>query len=264
MSRSPSPVSATESDQPPVIPPSLPSPITPLTDSYTYHSPKPTADGPYMLGVDEAGRGPVLGPLVYGIAYCPVAYNDTLGDMGFADSKTLTHDTRARLLASLSGDPESLGWSVRVLSPQAISAGMLRHPPSNLNQQSQEATVLLIREVLTAGLEISEIYVDALGPSVPYQAYLSSIFPGISITVKPKADSIYTIVGAASVAAKVTRDAWIEGWMWEELRVGQKADRDQMEVAATEGSTTSAAPLKGADQRLGSGYPSGVFVNICC
>jgi len=44
-----------------------------------------------------------------------------------------------------------------VLSPQAISAGMLRHPPTNLNQQSQEATVLLIREVLAAGIELSEV-----------------------------------------------------------------------------------------------------------
>jgi len=64
--------------------PSAPGPSTPLTESYTYHSPLPTATGPYILGVDEAGRGPVLGPLVYGVAYCPVAYKENLDSLGFA------------------------------------------------------------------------------------------------------------------------------------------------------------------------------------
>ena len=64
--------------------PSLPYPLTSLTESYTHHSPLPTAPGPYILGVDEAGRGPVLGPLVYGVAFCPVAYKEQLEEMGFA------------------------------------------------------------------------------------------------------------------------------------------------------------------------------------
>lgn len=34
---------------------------------------------------------------------------------------------------------------------------MLRRPPKNLNQQSQNATVLLIREVLARGMELSEV-----------------------------------------------------------------------------------------------------------
>ena len=64
--------------------PSLPDPITPLQDSYTWHTPLPTAPGPYILGVDEAGRGPVLGPLVYGIAYCAESWEEELNGLGFA------------------------------------------------------------------------------------------------------------------------------------------------------------------------------------
>ncbi|KAJ7756434.1 ribonuclease H2 subunit A [Mycena maculata] len=218
--------------------PSAPGPSTPLVESYTYHSPLPTAAGPYILGVDEAGRGPVLGPLVYGVAYCPVAYTEQLEDLGFADSKTLTATTRSTLLETLSSDPANLGWSVRVISPQAISSGMLRRPPTNLNVQSQDATVLLIQEVLNKGIELTEVYVDALGTTTTYQAYLSSRFPGINFTVESKADDKFKIVGAASVAAKVTRDACIEGWVFEEN-------------LSVDGATTS-----NWDTELGSGYPS--------
>jgi len=213
----------------------------PLLSSYTYHSPTPTAAGPYILGVDEAGRGPVLGPLVYGVAYCPVAYRELLNDLGFADSKTLTSDTRASLLNTLSGDVANLGWSVRVLSPRDISSGMLRRRPVNLNKQSQNATILLIREVLERGIELTEVYVDALGPTKQYEQLLSSQFPGINFTVAAKADSKYTIVGAASVAAKVTRDAWIEGWVFEE-----DAQQDALEAQSKRTWST----------KLGSGYPS--------
>ena len=70
--------------------PSIADPSIPLTESYTYHSPTPTAAGPYILGVDEAGRGPVLGPLVYGVAYCPVAYKEELEELGFNGAYALT------------------------------------------------------------------------------------------------------------------------------------------------------------------------------
>ncbi|KAG1905474.1 ribonuclease H-like domain-containing protein [Suillus fuscotomentosus] len=223
--------------------PSAPGPSTPLTNSYTYHSSTPTAPGPYILGVDEAGRGPVLGPLVYGVAYCPVSWKTDLEQLGFADSKTLTPEKRAQLLGVLNSEPQNLGWSVRVISPQAVSAGMLRIPPTNLNKQSQDATVLLIRDALQRGLQLSEVYVDALGNTTTYEAYLSSQFPGINFTVTTKADSKFKIVGAASVAAKVTRDACVDGWTFEELI-------EEDENAARN------ARNENWNREFGSGYPS--------
>ncbi|KAI0782563.1 ribonuclease H-like domain-containing protein [Abortiporus biennis] len=232
--------------------PSIIDPTSPLSASYTYHSPKPTADGPYILGVDEAGRGPVLGPMVYGVAYCPVTYKEDLDNLGFADSKTLKADTRSNLLQTLCSDPENLAWSVRVLSPQAISSGMLRRPPINLNRQSEDATILLIREVLQSGIKLSEVYVDALGPTKTWEATLSAQFPGISFTVTAKADSKFKIVGAASVAAKVTRDAWVEGWIFEESVPRNFASTSQQNGTHIE---TKKSDYPWSDA-LGSGYPS--------
>ena len=50
--------------------------------------------------------------------------------------------------------------STTTASPQAISSGMLRRPPTNLNRQSEDATILLIREVLAKGIELSEACFD--------------------------------------------------------------------------------------------------------
>ena len=138
---------------------------------------------------------------------------------------------------------------------------MLKRPPTNLNQQSQNATVLLIREVLAKGIHLSEVYVDALGKTTTYQTYLSSLFPDISFTVQAKADLTFKIVGAASVAAKVTRDAWIEGWVYEENTpthelVQSKFFRNPSLVSKEE----AKGPRKksGAKwvEQTGSGYPS--------
>ncbi|KAL1759350.1 ribonuclease H-like domain-containing protein [Schizophyllum commune] len=217
----------------------------PLTASYTYHAPIPTESGKYILGVDEAGRGPVLGPLVYGVAYVAETGKERMEAMGFADSKTLDAARREALLETLRSAPDVLGWAVRVISPQALSSGMLRRPPTNLNEQSRDATVMLIRGVLARGIQLSAVFVDALGPTVAYEQWLSQRFPEIKFTVANKADSKFKIVGAASVAAKVTRDALIDGWIYEE------DGADAANSAAADSTTNKAT----ATDR-GSGYPS--------
>ena len=78
---------------------------------------------------------------------------------------------------------------------------------------------------------------DALGPTKAHEAFLSNMFPGIKFTVEAKADAKYKIVSAASVAAKVTRDACLEEWVWEEAE------------SSSEGVFW--------DSKIGSGYPAG-------
>lgn len=198
---------------------------------------------PCILGVDEAGRGPVLGPLVYGIAYCPVSYSEELKSIGFADSKALTADRRDTLLSSLISNSSNLGWAVRVMSPQDISAGMLRRRPINLNAQSSAATVGLIAGVLASGVDVTEIYVDTVGDPKSYARLLSSQFPKhIKWTVTSKADAIYPIVGAASIAAKVTRDKCVEGWRYAEAQPEARGGGGKGEEVKVLGDATNHTP----------------------
>jgi len=85
--------------------------------------------------------------------------------------------------------------------------------------------------------EHPQVYVDALGPTKSHEAFLSNLFPGIKFTVEAKADAKYKIVSAASIAAKVTRDACLAEWAWEEA--------ESLSDAAVWGS------------EVGSGYPGG-------
>lgn len=108
---------------------------------------------------------------------------------------------------------------MRVMSPQDISAGMLRRIPHNLNQQSCDATVHLIQGVLNSGVDVTKIFVDTVGEPNAYAAKLKQYFPRhshIEWIVARKADATYPIVGAASIAAKVTRDACVDHWMYAE------------------------------------------------
>ncbi|CAG8738682.1 16108_t:CDS:2, partial [Dentiscutata heterogama] len=111
---------------------------------------------------------------------------------------------------------ENIAWSVRVLSPQDISWNMLKMNKYNLNAQAHDTTIELIRQVLTQGVNVTEIYIDTVGPPESYKAKLSNIFPGIDIIVEKKADSKYPIVSAASICAKVTRDQILKHWTFVE------------------------------------------------
>jgi ribonuclease H2 subunit A len=91
-----------------------------------------------------------------------------------------------------------------------------------------------------------QIFVDTVGDPDTYQRVLSSNFPRhkhIQWTVCSKADAIYPIVGAASIAAKVTRDRWIEGWKYAEVGLGEPQDDVVETIIDEKPSSTPTEPL---------------------
>jgi ribonuclease H2 subunit A len=110
----------------------------------------------YMLGIDEAGRGPVLGPLVYAVCFCPVSRAGDLRKMGVADSKTLGLEKR-ELYRSKIEESEWLEYRVDVLMPKQLSAKMLRKHKYNLNLISHDSAIQLVQRAIDEGFDIEEV-----------------------------------------------------------------------------------------------------------
>ncbi|XP_069783443.1 ribonuclease H2 subunit A [Narcine bancroftii] len=171
---------------------------------------------PCSLGVDEAGRGPVLGPMVYAICFCPLSKQQQLEELKVADSKTLTEKERENLFAKLDEAKDFIGWALEVISPNVISTSMQQRTKCNLNTLSHDAAIGLIQYALDSGVQVKEVYVDTVGPAEKYEVKLKERFPELEVTVRAKADSLFPIVSAASICAKVARDHAIQSWKFVE------------------------------------------------
>jgi ribonuclease H2 subunit A len=240
------------------------SPVPPLllpTPDPTPQDPENTKPGPECaLGVDEAGRGPVLGPMVYGLFYLPIPLSNPLlrQTHHFDDSKVLTPTVRSNLMEKLCTPSTDLhtqcGWAVDVMSARDIGANMMKPAGTyNLNAQAMDATIALIQGVYKRGVNVKEIYIDTIGNPETYQRKLERVFPTAKVTVAKKADSLYPCVSAASVCAKVTRDAALEVLYESYVAKPEEGDADGDEQM---GETKEAKAVE--EESWGSGYPSDV------
>jgi ribonuclease HII len=155
-----------------------------------------------ICGIDEAGRGPVIGPLV--IAGVLVDNDLKLRELGVKDSKLHTKKEREFLFKKILGIVKD--YKIISLTPDIIDEA-LKSATSNLNILEARTTTEILNH-----LKPETAYIDL--PDRNLARYSGYITAGLSCKVKlvceHKADFTYPVVSAASILAKVTRDRYLD------------------------------------------------------
>jgi ribonuclease HII len=157
-----------------------------------------------ILGTDEAGRGPVIGPMVMSGILVDEKDKDFLRQIGVKDSKLLSPKKRREIFSILK---ERFKYKLIIVSPREIDEA-LNSEAMNLNKLEAVKTAMIINE-----LNPDKAIIDC--PSVnieSYKNYLKIYLKNkqLPIIVEHKADLNHVEAAAASILAKVTRDQEIE------------------------------------------------------
>lgn len=165
-------------------------------------------DSYYILGIDEAGRGPVIGPMVYSGAVIRLDEHEALVACGVADSKQIDEAHRDASLHEMRTRLESFADFTHVITPDQISRDMFGTKGRTLNTLSHDTAIQIIVEATMALRgKLCAVFVDTVGSPEAYAAKLRGRFPHLHIDVRSKADALFPVVSAASIVAKTTRDA---------------------------------------------------------
>lgn len=170
--------------------------------------------GRSVAGVDDAGRGPIIGPLVIAGVLMDEEKVPELAPMGVKDSKLLRPESRSNLAGKIRDI--ALKISYDELSPSQIDEVVLKARKfQKLNFLEAKSMAKVI-----ADLKPEAVWVDA--SDVKPERYARQILDELPASMKRtvlvsehKADRRYPIVSAASIMAKVRRDAAISA-LWEE------------------------------------------------
>ncbi|TAJ44898.1 ribonuclease HII [Methanofollis fontis] len=147
-----------------------------------------------ICGVDEAGKGAVLGPMVVAAVGCR-----EMDDLpaGVRDSKTLTPKRRESLY-----DEITTAFPFTVIEVTAGEIDTLR------KEASMNTIVARMHARAIAALAPETAYCDACDVDEERYGRTVAAFSGISCRViaRHHGDALYPVVSAASIVAKVTRD----------------------------------------------------------
>jgi ribonuclease HII len=150
-----------------------------------------------ICGVDEAGKGPVLGPLV--VAGVNFPSDDQINSLGFKDSKKLS--------------PKRREYYAKIIEKHASNIEILVIAASDIDDMRKVMTMNEI-EVFAFTKVIKKLkpemcYVDAADVNEErFGREIAKTLPKkMEIISKHKADDLFPVVSAASIIAKTRRDA---------------------------------------------------------
>lgn len=157
-----------------------------------------------ICGIDEAGRGPVIGDLVL----CGVAIEEDnlnrLKELGVKDSKLLTPKMREELFPKIKKTVDK--YVIIQVKPKEIDEA-LDSEHLNLNWLEAHKTAEILNKI-----KPDSAIIDCPSPNIKkYESYLRNLLDNkkMALVLSHKAEK-YEVVAAASILAKVTRDKEIE------------------------------------------------------
>ncbi len=155
-----------------------------------------------VAGVDEAGRGCVIGPLVIAGVLTSPDKLQLLSNLGVKDSKLLSPQKREQLANEISRiiEKQAIVKVNPVEIDQVVRSARKHH---KLNRLEAERMGKIID-----ALSPDEAYVDAADVLEDrFKHYIQEVVKSkAKIVAKHKADKTYVVVSAASIIAKVERD----------------------------------------------------------
>jgi ribonuclease HII len=152
-----------------------------------------------LVGLDEAGAGPVLGSLWAAAVHLPPALSSSPLVASLADSKKLTPKRRAALRAALLAPEQGVVYGLGEVTQAEIDAGGMG-----------EARRLVFERALD---DLVARFPDADPPTrLIVDGTLFRPWRSVPHECVPKADTLYPCVMAASVLAKTSRDLQVEAW----------------------------------------------------
>ena len=157
------------------------------------------------LGIDDAGRGPVIGPMVLAGCLIDKKTADEFKKLGVTDSKQLTPKRREILAEKIKEQAET--FEIVILRPQEIDS--TNSDGVKLNELEAIAMAKIINKI-NKGYGKIKLFVDCPSPNIgKWQDFLKTKINDLSnleISCEHKADRNHISVSAASIIAKSTRE----------------------------------------------------------